>query len=140
MLGVKMEYEFLLERARKNMPSVVYERERFEIPKVKGHLEGNKTIISNFSQIVQILRRPSEHIVKFLLKQLASPGDVRSGFLVLGTKIAASRINDKIKEYAIEFVLCPDCGKPDTEIKRESDFDYLKCSACGSKHVVKSIT
>ncbi|MDO8660328.1 MAG: translation initiation factor IF-2 subunit beta, partial [Candidatus Woesearchaeota archaeon] len=98
-----MEYTVLLERARKNMPQVVYERERFEIPKVVGRLEGNKTLITNFTQIVQTLRRPMEHILKFLLKQLASPGDVRGGFLILGTKIPATRINDKIKEYAIEF-------------------------------------
>ena len=134
-----MEYEQLLERARKNMPSVVFERERFAIPKVVGRLEGNKTLITNFTQIVQTLRRPMEHILKFLLKQLASPGDVRGGFLILGTKIPATRINDKIKEYAIEFVLCTDCGKPDTEIKKESEFNYLKCTACGSKHLVKSV-
>ncbi len=135
-----MEYEQLLERAYKNMPAVVQERERFEIPKVKGHFEGNKTIISNFSQIVQTLRREPEHFLKFLLKELAAPGDVnRAGLLVFGTKIAASRVNDKIKEYAIEFVLCAKCGKPDTEIKKESSFTFLKCTACGEKRPIKSV-
>jgi translation initiation factor 2 subunit 2 len=134
-----MEYEQLLSRGRQRLPQSVVERERFEIPKVKGHLEGNKTIISNFAQIAGTLRRPAEHLLKFILKELATPGEItRSGFLVLGAKIAASRVNEKIREYAYEFVLCPQDGKPDTDIIKEGDFTYLKCNACGYKQPVKS--
>ena len=134
-----MEYDQLLKRARERLPQSVFEKERFEIPKVRGHLEGNKTIIGNFTQIASTLRRPSDHLLKYVLKELATPGEInRSGFLILGSKIPSSRINDKIKQYAHEFVLCPDCGKPDTEIKKEGEFSFLKCSACGSKHPVKS--
>ena len=90
-------------------------------------------------QIARVLRRESEHLLKYIQKELAAPGEVnRSGLLVLGSKIAASRINDKIKQYANEFVLCPNCGKPDTEVKKEGDFAFLKCSACGAKNSVKS--
>ena len=136
---IVMEYEKLLKRAREKLPESVFEKERFEIPKVRGHLEGNKTLVTNFLQIARTLRRPPEHLLKFVLKELATPGDIyRSGSLVLGSKIAASRINEKIKQYAHEFVFCPDCGKPDTEISKEGDFSFLKCSACGSKHPVKS--
>ncbi|MBS3147843.1 translation initiation factor IF-2 subunit beta [Candidatus Woesearchaeota archaeon] len=134
-----MEYEALLKRARERLPQSVFEKERFEIPKARGHLEGNKTLITNFTQIAGVLRRPMEHLLKYVLKELATPGDVnRSGLLFLGSKVPASRINDKIRQYALEFVLCPDCGKPDTEIKQEGDFSFLKCSACGAKHPVKS--
>ncbi len=134
-----MEYKELLGRARKNMPEVVFERERFEIPKIKGHIEGNKTIISNFQQIANTFRRQPDHLLKYILRELATPGEINKfGLLVFGSKISASRVNEKIKQYAIEFVLCSDCGKPDTEIKKEGDFSYLKCTACGAKHFVKS--
>ena len=133
-----MEYQLLLKRAREKMPASVLEKARFAVPTAKGHLEGNKTIISNFVQITSVLRREPEHLLKYLQKELAAPGDVKSGILILGSKIAASRINEKIKQYAHEFVLCPECGKPDTEIKREGDFAFLKCSACGKKQPVKS--
>ena len=133
-----MDYEQLLTRARENLPESVFEKERFEIPKVRGHIEGNKTVISNFGQIAETLRRRPEHLLKYVLKELAAPGLMRGGLLVLGTKIAASRINEKIRQYAHEFVLCSDCGKPDTEIIAEKDFSFLKCSACGSKNPVKS--
>lgn len=120
------------------MPASVLEKERFEIPSVKGHIEGHKTIISNFLIIAKILRREPEHLLKFVQKELAAPGEIKFGLLVLGSKIAASRINDKIKQYAHEFVLCQNCGKPDTEIKMEGDFAFIKCSACGAKNSVKS--
>lgn len=134
-----MEYADLLKRARANMPESVYEKERFEIPKLRGHIEGNKTIISNFMQIAGALRRPVEHMLKYILRELATPGELRGGStLVIGAKIAASRINDKIKQYAYDFVLCHECGKPDTEIIKEGDFLYLKCTACGTKKAIKS--
>jgi translation initiation factor 2 subunit 2 len=134
-----MEYDLLLKRARTHLPEAVFEKERFEIPKVLGHFEGNKTIISNIQQIANILRRDVEHLLKFLLKELATPGEIRrSGILVFGAKIPASRINDKIRQYAHDFVLCAICGKPDTEIKKEGSFLILRCSACGNKQNVKS--
>ena len=133
------EYEVLLTRARARMPPSVFEKERFEIPKVVGHFEGNKTIISNFVTIANTLRREQTHLLKYILKELAAPGDVnRAGLLVIGTRIPASRVNEKVKQYAHEFVLCPKCGKPDTDVKREGEFAFLKCSACGTKTSVKS--
>ena len=133
------EYELLLARARQRMPQSVFEKERFEIPKVVGHFEGNKTIISNFVAIANILRRDQTHFLKYILKELAAPGDInKAGLLVIGTKIPASRVNEKIKQYTHEFVLCQKCGKPDTDIKKEGDFAFLKCSACGTKTSVKS--
>ena len=134
-----MDYEKMLDKARDEMPESVFESERFEIPKVTGHLQGNKTIISNFNVIASTLGREQVHILKYILKELATPGTIQRGYLVLGAKVPASRINEKIRKYASEFVLCPDCGKPDTKISKEGDISYMKCQACGSKHSVKSI-
>jgi len=76
-----MGYEQLLKRAREQLPQSVFEKERFEIPKVRGHLEGNKTVISNFQQIANTLRRPTEHLLKYVLRELATPGEIsRSGW------------------------------------------------------------
>jgi len=133
-----MGYLELLKKAREQLPESVFETQRFEIPKVRGHLQGNKTIISNFNQIAQTLRRKPDHLLKFLLKELATPGNLKPSGLVIGTKVAASRINDKIRQYANEFVFCKTCGKPDTQINKEGEFSFVKCLACGAKHPVKS--
>jgi len=129
----------MLERGIKALPESAIEKSRFEVPKVKGHLEGNKTIISNFTQIASTFNRDIGHLLKYLLKELATPGEMRGGLLILKTKVPASKINEKIQKYATEFVLCYDCGKPDTKIEREKELSYLKCMACGAKHAVKTI-
>jgi len=134
-----MDYKKLLKQARKELPDVVFEKERFEIPKVKGHIQGNRTIISNFIQIADSLRRKPEHMLKYVLRELATPGEIKkSGSVIIGTKVPASRINEKIKQYADGFVLCSECGKPDTKIEKESGVSFLKCMACGTRHPIKT--
>ena len=133
------DYRKMLEDVRKNLPEAVFIKERFEIPKALGHMQGNRTIISNFLQIASSLRRDVDHLLKYVLKELATPGEIKkSGALILGTKVTASRINSKIRQYANEFVLCPECGKPDTQIIREGELTYMKCTACGAKNFVKA--
>lgn len=132
-------YEELLEQGIKNLPEVVFEKQRFEIPNVKGHLEGNKTVISNFVQIAQTFRRKPEHLTKYLLKELATPGSIKGQMLILGTKRPASQVNEKIRKYANEFVLCPDCGKPDTDLAKDGSVTFLKCNACGVRHAAKTV-
>ena len=129
----------MLEEVRKNLPEAVFLKERFEIPKALGHMQGNRTIISNFLQIASTLRRDVNHFLKYVLKELATPGEIKkSGALILGTKVPASRINDKIRQYANEFVLCLECGKPDTKLEKDGNFIYMKCTACGAKNTVKA--
>lgn len=133
-----MDYKHLLERARKNLPETSKQSsERFEIPKVKGHVEGNKIVISNFSEIVSTLNREQDHILKFLQRELATPAKIDGQRLILGRKLPSSLINSKIEQYAKTFVLCKECGKPDTRIVKEDQFRFLKCAACGAKHTIK---
>jgi translation initiation factor 2 subunit 2 len=133
-----MDYKQLLKKARESLPEAAFEKQRFEIPKVRGHIQGNMTVISNFKQIANTLRRPPQHLLKFVLKELAAPGDLKPKGLLIGTKVAASKVNEKVRQYANEYVLCPVCGKPDTKIEKEGQFAYMKCTACGHKHPVKS--
>ncbi|MBU1198447.1 MAG: translation initiation factor IF-2 subunit beta [Nanoarchaeota archaeon] len=132
------DYESLLDRGKKELPETSKSSERFNIPKVRGHIQGNKTIISNFLQIAQHLGRKPEHMLKFVLKELASPGDIKKQFVLLGTKIPASRINEKIQKYADTFVVCRECGKPDTKMTKEGNVYFIKCQACGARYSVFS--
>jgi len=132
-----MEYSQLLEKAYKEVKPVK-SSERFEIPKVKGLIEGNKTIITNFSQICSALRRQPEHLSKFLLRELATPGVLQKERLILSRKISMERIDEKIASYVEEFVLCKECKKPDTELIKQDNFMFLHCLACGAKHPVRA--
>ncbi len=139
MKNENADYESLLDKATKELPESAKEKQRFEIPNVKGHIEGNKTVVSNFIQIGNHLQRPIDHFLKYTLKELATPGDIRNNQLILKTKVPASKINEKIQKYANEFVLCSECGKPDTKMIKEKNLAFVMCMACGAKHSVKSI-
>ncbi len=112
-------YEELLSEAYQKVKPIEYGKERFEIPKIQGHIEGNKTILTNLSQIASVLRRKPEHILKFLLKELATSGKIKYNRVILQRKIPSAKINEKLQQYTNEFVLCKECKKPDTEIIKE---------------------
>ena len=133
------EYKKLLESARKELPEHVFQKERFEIPKIRGHIQGNRTVISNFLQIANTLGREPESMLKFILRELATPGEIKkSGSVIIGSKVTASRINEKIKQYANSYVFCYECRKPDTKIEKEGNLSYMKCTACGARHPIRS--
>ena len=131
-------YENLLESAYKKVKPIKDRGERFEIPKIQGHVEGTKTILTNLSQIASTLRRDQEHLLKFLLKELATSGKIKDSRVILQRKIPSSKINEKIQDYTNEFVLCKECKKPDTEIIKQDRFSFVHCLACGAKHSVRA--
>lgn len=132
-----MEYKQLLDKLYSEIKPIKAS-ERFELPQVKGYVEGNKTILLNFAQICLTLRRDKKHVAKFLMRELATPGVLEKERLTLIRKISSAAINEKIAEYAKEFVICPECKKPDTELRKEGRFLFLHCMACGAKHSVRT--
>jgi translation initiation factor 2 subunit 2 len=131
-------YEKLLDKAYEKVKVVDTSGGRFEIPKVEGHFEGKKTILTNFFQIASHIRRNPEHFQKFILKELAAAGYKDGERLILNLTIPSAKINQKIEQYVKEFVLCKECGKPDTELSREDRLTFIHCLACGAKHSVRS--
>src|SRR3990172_7594163 len=133
-----MDYEKLLEEAFEKVKKPEGNAERFEIPKIEGHFEGKKTILTNFFQVAEHIRRNPVHFQKFILRELAASGQKEGDRLVLNMKVPSEKINQKIEQYAKEFVLCKECGKPDTEIIKEDRLSFIHCLACGAKHSVRS--
>jgi translation initiation factor 2 subunit 2 len=131
-------YEKLLDEAYGKIKKSESSGKRFEIPKIEGHFEGKKTILTNFFQVADYLRRNPEHFQKFLLRELATSGQKEGDRLVLNNNVPSSKINQKIEQYAKEFVLCKECGKPDTELLKEDRLSFIHCLACGAKHSVRS--
>ena len=134
-----MKYEQLLAKALQELPEQQAGGERFTIEKIKGHLEGNKTILINLKKIAKDLGRDEAHLLKYLLRELATPGHYVGERAIFGTKVAAGIINKKIRKYVSEFVSCSECGKPDTKLVEEKEVTYLRCLACGTKKPVKRV-
>jgi len=136
---MEFKYKELLKRARERLPkSISVSAERFEVPKASWLLQGAKTIVNNFNQICQIFNRPQEHLLKYLQRELATPASIDGPRLVLGRKLQASSINNKLTDYAKDFVICKECKKPDTKLIKEGKITYMHCMACGAKNPVRA--
>jgi translation initiation factor 2 subunit 2 len=133
------DYEGLLDQARESLPKNLFEGSRFEMPKIKTITVGNKTIIKNFRELVNIFRRDENSFMKFLLGEMATSGNIEGSQAVFQGKFSQTFIQDKVQKYADNYVLCPECKKPDTKIIKEGRIYFLRCEACGAKHPIKNI-
>ena len=136
-----MEYNYakLLDRAWDNLPDELKHHERFVIPQANTFVEGNQTIIKNFSEIADLLGRDSRHVYTFLLKELAAPGTLDGSRVVIQRALRKHVIDKKIEDYAVEYVLCHQCKKPDTRFTELEGERIIKCSACGAWRPLRKI-
>ncbi len=133
-------YEELLERALAELPKKkVVRRERFEIPRVRVQREGSRTIIKNFTQVAKTINRDEEHLSKYLVKSLGTAGFLEAGRLVLQGKFTEEEVQKEIDDYVRRFVICRECGAPDTEFIREERVLMIRCLACGAKYPARGL-
>lgn len=131
-------YEELLEKAVEELPSEVVKRERFKLPKVSTQREGSRTIIKNFGSIAKDINRDEKHLYKQLVKSLGTAGFLESGRVILQGKFTEEDIQREVDNYVKEFVICKECGAPDTDFIKEERVLFVKCLACGAKHSVRT--
>ena len=135
------KYEELLEAAYKKLPSEAGKAEaiRLEIPEIKSAVSGNKTIISNLDAIAKSIRRDINHVLKFLLRELATTGIMKGSEAIFVGKFRPDVLNEKVSKYVKEFVLCYQCGKPDTHLQKAASATLLICEACGARESVRTL-
>ena len=132
-----LDYESLLKSAMEKIPKKEAGGSRFKVPQAVVESQGSKTVIKNFSEIAAALRREPAHIVRFIAKELAAPGSVQSGSLVLQVKVSREVLQKKLEDYIKKFVYCRVCGEPDTKIEKEDRIVFIRCEACGARSAAK---
>ena len=133
------DYEKLLDRALEQVPKAVFESSRFQIPEAEVSIIGNRTIIRNFRGIASTLNREPEHLLKYLLRELGAAGNLEGTQAVFQGKFSKTTVDNRVRRYAEEFVLCRECGKPDTRLERHERLYMLRCEACGARTSVRSV-
>jgi len=133
----KADYESLLKRAEELLPINVFETNRFEIPRVDSFIMGNRTIVKNFRDIASVLNRDVDPLLKYVLRELATAGNMSGQEAIFQGKFSSSVISEKIEKYAKESVICSECNRPDTRIIREDRITFLQCEACGARYPIK---
>ena len=133
------EYNKMLERAYLSIPKEALKHERFEIPRADSLIQGKKTIVKGFSALLKDLRRDKKHFLKYLMKETGAPITENANALTISGKVNSMELNKIISNYFSQFVLCAECGKPDTKIISEHGTKMMKCEACGALAPVKGI-
>ncbi len=132
-------YEELLKKGLRKAPQQAEAKERFELPKSQVQRAGQKTIITNFTEMASHMRRDQNHVLKFLLKELATSGELQGSRLTVIGSFSEMAVDSKIDKYAKTYVFCTECKKPDTKLVKEGEYMIMKCEACGARHPVPKV-
>ncbi|MFD1589006.1 translation initiation factor IF-2 subunit beta [Halorientalis brevis] len=128
-----MDYEDQLDRAMEHTPDIEGSTDRFDVPDPEVRQEGNVTVYENFQSTTKRLGREDDHVMKFLQSELGTSGHIdESGRARLTGEFGERRVQEALDEYVEEFVICPECGLPDTKFEREQGALLLRCEACGA--------
>ena len=134
-----MDYDEQLDRAIEETPEIEGTSDRFDVPDPDVRQEGNASVYENFQDTVSRLGRDEDHVMKYLQNDLGTSGHIdESGRARLTGEFGESRIAEALDEYTEEYVLCDECGLPDTQIEREQGVQVLRCEACGARSATSS--
>lgn len=130
-------YEALLKKAYTGVTEQVESTERFSVPEVKAYIEGKTTVFENFAEIAGIIRRDQDHFMKFLLGELGTAGKIDGNRAIFNGKFEPSLLASLVKSYVDDYVICSECGKPDTRLVKDDRILLLRCDACGGHRPVR---
>jgi len=133
------DYEKLLKQAYEKMPKKTQQKERFEMPKLFSFIQGKQTIIKNLSEAANKINRDPKHIIRFIAKDLGTVGAVDGQKGVLTGNFKQQLIDSRFNNYIKEYVICKECGKPDTELIKFEGIEYKRCEVCGARAPVKHV-
>ena len=131
-----MDYSTLLQRAREKLPPVQIGTGRFQVPDPDVMTDGKNTVIRNFQEIAEVLRREPAHLIGYLARELGCPGVLDLPRGVLKARVTKDQISQRIREYTEKYVICSECKRPDTHLQKDGRLTLLICEACGAQRPV----
>jgi len=137
---VDLDYSKLLKRVHDATAHDQGPEERFKIPKFDVFYEGNTTVIRNYDKVVDVLNRDPDHLLKFLLGNVGTAGEIQgNNRAIFQGKIPARMLQDRLEDYVNSFVICSECGRPDTNLIKKGRTLLIRCDACGAFHAIGAI-
>ena len=121
------------------MPKILKEHTRFVTPQVQARIQGKTTVVQNLSEVSKAINRETGMLAKYLLREFGTMGSNDAQRLLMKGQFRPSQIQEKFEDFLRQFVICPECGRPDTRILQEMRVNFLKCEACGSRHPLSAM-
>ncbi|ELY58599.1 translation initiation factor IF-2 subunit beta [Natronococcus jeotgali] len=127
-----MDYESSLGRAMDEVPDIGGDESRLEIPDPNAQKDGAFTRFTNLGDIADVLSREAEHLHRFIQRELGTSGKFDNGRARYNGSFSEQDFSAAVDAYVDEYVLCSECGLPDTRLVRENRTPMLRCDACGA--------
>merc|ERR1712151_1491678 len=96
----------------------------------------------NFTEICNMMKRPVEHVMQFVLAEFGTEGSVAGdGQLILKGRYQDRHAESLLRKYVKEFVKCLMCKGCNTDLKREasSRLYFVECFDCGARRAATNI-
>ncbi|ORD94671.1 IF5 [Enterospora canceri] len=105
---------------------------RYKMQGVQTKVESGRTTITNLEEIGRALRREPGHILRYLGVTLGcSTKVVETKYTVAGA-FDETKLQGAIYDFIDQFVLCKECGNPETKFVVEKEGLSRACSSCGA--------
>ncbi|AEB95538.1 MAG: translation initiation factor IF-2 subunit beta [Metallosphaera sp.] len=134
------QYFALLDRLYIKLPKKDLASETQALPVLSIINIGNTTIIRNFGEFCDRIRREDKICMRYLLKELAAAGSLsENGQLSIQGKFSSSIVNTFMDRFIKTYVQCSTCKSLDTVLVKDKKIWYIQCLACGAKNSVKPL-
>ena len=127
-----MDYGSSLDRAMEDVPDIGGDEQRLDIPDPQAQKDGAFTRFTNLGEIADVLGREEEHVHRFVQRELGTSGKLGDGRARYNGSFSGTEFGAAVDAYVEEYVLCSECGLPDTRLVREDRTPMLRCDACGA--------
>ena len=134
-----MDYNSLLQRGLSKIPEKAFKSSKYETPQTESTVIGSKTVVYNFKDIAAKLNRDPNHLLKFIVRELATSGTLEDMRASLQGRFSKEVLDDLVVRYLKAYVLCNSCNKPDTKLVREDRLTFIACEVCGAKNPAKTL-
>lgn len=110
---------------------------RYKMPvmqvKIEGKGNGIRTVVTNMGKVMKALDRPMEYVAKFIAFELGTKSkiDDKQHSCTFAGKHDLETLANLLDKFITIYVLCVECGNPETVIKVKNEVIASKCKACG---------
>jgi translation initiation factor 2 subunit 2 len=127
-----MDYESSLNRAMDAVPDIQSSGERLSVPDAEAQKDGAFTRLTNLEGIADTVSRSPDHLHRFIQRDLGTNGKLTDGVGRYNGTFSGENFDESIESYVESYVLCAECGLPDTRLVTEDGTPMLRCDACGA--------
>merc|ERR1711865_781551 len=136
-------YEEMLVRVYQHLGKTRQPTGSFRMKPPSVHREGSKKVVLiNFPDICNCMNRPADHVLSFMLAELATSGSLDAAQRVTFKGIFKQQhIEVIVRKYLKEYVLCKLCKSPETTLVKDSNtrLYFMTCNVCSASRSVAPI-